>query len=248
MTGIRVIVPKRLSGPLRLLAGGAIIAALDLVDRSRSWGTAVLAVLDEPAHLLTAWLVWAAVSPRRPLPGALPWVLVGAVAIDVDHLPLYMGHTEFLVHGGRPPTHSLITVGVLAVLALVTRRARVFGGLAVGVLLHFLRDLATGPGIPVAWPLVDVSVRVPYVMYAVVVATAVLVAAVRAWCSRPSCGSPPVTGVTPGHLHRVIRAIESWATGHSPGDDGRVDQGFGSRPYRRTSRTDEPDGPGREPA
>jgi inner membrane protein len=179
VTGLRTAVPGRLRRALLPLAGAGGIAALDVLYRSRSWSTPVTAFLDEPAHLVTAALLWAALVPRRTLPGALPWVLVGAVAIDLDHLPLYLGLPDFLVDGGRPPTHSLATVAVLAGLSLLTHRRRVVGALAVGVLLHFVRDLATGPGISLAWPLVDASVRLPYGLYAAVVGAAALIAAVR---------------------------------------------------------------------
>jgi inner membrane protein len=186
VTGFRNRPPERLRSLLLPLAGATAIAVLDVVDRSRSWSTVGAAVLDESAHVLTAWLVWAALASRPLRPGVLPWVLLGAAAIDLDHLPLYVGHAGFLIDGGRPPTHSLTTVAVLAVLALVTRRPRIFGSLALGVLLHFLRDLATGPGVPLAWPLVDASVRVPYLLYAAVVAAATVVAVVRRARPAPS--------------------------------------------------------------
>lgn len=179
VTRPRILLHPGLWSAIPPIAAVAAIAVVDAVYRSRPWSAPATAVLDEPAHLLTAWLIWIGVAPRRQSSRALPWVLTGAVAIDVDHLPLYLGAPGFLVDGGRPPTHSLATVVVLVLLSLLTRRYRFFGGLAVGVLLHLVRDLATGPGVPLGWPVVDVSVRVPYVVYAAAVAGAAGVLAVR---------------------------------------------------------------------
>lgn len=178
-------------------AGVAIIAALEAAYRTGPWNLAASAVLDESAHLLTAALLWAAIRPWRACPGVLPWVLVGSIAIDLDHLPLYLGHPDFLIAGGRPPTHSLTTVAVLALLALVTRRYRFFGGLAIGALLHFVRDVATGHGLPLGWPVFDVSVHVPFVVYAVTVCTSALVAALRRLVPPPPGSADPATEPPP---------------------------------------------------
>ncbi len=108
----------------------------------------MVGLLDEPGHLLTAWLFLAA-SPRARRRLDLRWVLLGAVAIDVDHLPLYLWAALASSPGGRPVTHSLITVLVLLVVvaALSRRLSTAATGVAVGVLLHFVRDVATGPGL-----------------------------------------------------------------------------------------------------
>jgi inner membrane protein len=158
----------------------AVIRALDAVLQARSWPVPVVALLDEPAHLLTAWVVLAAVPGSRPRPW-LPWALVGAVVIDVDHLPLYLSSADVAAPGGRPYSHSLATLALLAVTAVVARprlRTAVLG-LATGVALHLVRDLATGPGVPLLWPLVDTGVRVPYVAYLAVLVAAAVSAAAR---------------------------------------------------------------------
>ena len=68
---------------------------------------------------------------------------------------------------GRPPTHSLVTPIVLAVAGLAVRRWRSeLFGCAVGVGLHLVRDIATGPGIPLAWPISGRAFEVPYPAYA----------------------------------------------------------------------------------
>jgi inner membrane protein len=58
---------------------------------------------------------------------------------------------------------------LLAALALPRRTRWLLLGAAAGVLLHLLRDVATGPGVPLLWPLSDASARVPYWTYAVLV-------------------------------------------------------------------------------
>lgn len=137
-----------------------------------------MAVLDEPAHLLTAWvlllvtgLLW-----RR----LAAWALVGAVAIDLDHVPLYWGWEDIAPDGGRPFTHSLATVGVLVAAAAVPKLRAAGLGLAVGVLLHLVRDLGTGPGVPLWWPFSGESVTVPYEVYAAGLSLAALLAATAA--------------------------------------------------------------------
>lgn len=162
------------------VAAVALICGLDAALRARSWPVPVIALLDEPAHLLTAWLLLAA-SPWGRLRARVAWALVGAVAIDVDHVPLYLGSADVAAPGGRPWSHSLATIAVLAVPAVLTsgrlRTATV--GLAAGVGLHLVRDLATGPGVPLLWPLLDTGVRVPYAAYLVVLVVAAAGAVAR---------------------------------------------------------------------
>ncbi len=175
-------VPGRVLAPLAALS---VIAVLDLVASSRWWSLAVVGVLDEPAHLLTAWLVLRAVPELRAR-SPLPWVLAGAVAIDVDHVPLYLWGALASTPEGRPVTHSLVTVLALAAVAVASRRLRTAAtGLCVGVLLHFVRDVATGPGLPLAWPVRVDSVLLPYGVYLGVVAACAVLAAVRTPATDP---------------------------------------------------------------
>ena len=151
---------------------------LDLVAGARWWPIPVVAVLDEPAHLLTAWLALVALPPRRR--PAVPWALLGAVAIDVDHVPLYLWHVGTATESGRPVTHCLLSVVVFLCGARLVRRARpVLAGLAVGVALHLVRDLATGPGVPLLWPASGASVSVPHAWYLEVLVVLAAVAARR---------------------------------------------------------------------
>jgi inner membrane protein len=164
------------------LPAGALAAVLllDLLLATRSRPVPVVALLDEPAHLLTAWLVLAAFSARTTVARAWPWVLAGAVLLDLDHVPLFLGLDVTATQSGRPVTHSLTTVAALLVAALVSRRGRVaLAGLAVGAATQLLRDLATGPGVPLLWPALSADVRLPYAAYLAVLVVLVVAATAR---------------------------------------------------------------------
>lgn len=157
-----------------------VIVALDVVQYSRNWPVPVVGLLDEPAHLLTAALVLLALPPRFWQPDG-GWVLLGSVALDIDHVPLFLGDPGFAVDGGRPPTHSLVTVLVLLLgAAAVPKLRRALGGLALGAGLHLLRDVATGPGIPLLWPLTRAAVAVPYLAYLTLLGLLTVLVVVRA--------------------------------------------------------------------
>ncbi len=141
----------RWAGPL-VLAGVAL--AFDAMDRRVPFGLVSTGLLDEVAHLATAALglmVLACLvdAPRRFYVAAL----IASVAIDLDHIPLYLGLLGD--DGQRPVTHSLATVLVFAVAVAVSRRHRaVLAGVATGLVLHFARDIAEGPpGVRLLWPL-----------------------------------------------------------------------------------------------
>ncbi|MGY1733365.1 metal-dependent hydrolase [Geodermatophilus sp. SYSU D01045] len=156
------------------------IVGLDLVMSARHRSVVVTGLLDEPAHLLTAWLALVAVGATSPR--VWPWVLAGAVAIDVDHLPMYLWNEPLNADGGRPITHSLTTVLVLLAVALGARRVRTAAvGIAAGVLLHLVRDVATGPGVSLLWPLRDTNLSVPYWAYLAVVGLLAGAAVLRQW-------------------------------------------------------------------
>jgi hypothetical protein len=137
------------AGPV-LLAGVAL--GFDALYRRVPFDLLSTGPLDEVAHLATAALglmVLACLidAPRRFYVAAL----IASVAIDLDHIPLYLG---LLDNGQRPVTHSLATVVVFAVAAAVSRRHRaVLAGIATGLVLHFARDIAEGPpGVRLLWP------------------------------------------------------------------------------------------------
>ena len=144
-----------------LLAGVAL--AFDAADRRVPFNILGSGLLDEPAHLATAALGLLVLAclvdvPRRFYVAAL----IASVAIDLDHIPLYLG---LLGNGGqRPVTHSLSTVIVVAVAAVISRRHRaVLAGVATGLVLHFARDIAEGPpGVRMLWPLQDTAWAASY--------------------------------------------------------------------------------------
>jgi inner membrane protein len=153
----------------------------------------VLALLDWTAHVATALVALAALRRRLPAPFVVA-TLLGASLIDLDHLPAQLGSSWLTAGTPRPYTHSLATVAVLGLAAAVAatiaargrsargarasaRRARpVLAGLAFGVLAHLLRDLGTGPGVPLLWPLTRHAVAVPYSAYLAAVVVLVAVA------------------------------------------------------------------------
>lgn len=175
---------RRLLRALSCLGALALIGVLDLVQGARSWPLPVVGLLDEPAHLATAALFLVAFLPARAR-AVVPWALAGAVLIDLDHLPFYLWGALTTDDAGRPLTHSLATVLVLATAgvlagALTAGRARTaLVGLALGVALHLVRDLGTGPGVPLWWPVSGHGVLLPYVTYAALTAAVAVVAGAR---------------------------------------------------------------------
>jgi hypothetical protein len=152
-------------GLVRWWAGPLLLAAVALVfdaaDRRIPFGVWTTGPVDEVAHLSTAVLGLLVLTrfidaPRRFYVAAL----IASVAIDVDHIPLYLGLLGNQAQ--RPVTHSLTTVAVFAAAAAASRKYRaVLGGVATGLVLHFARDIAEGyPGVRVFWPLQDTSLMV----------------------------------------------------------------------------------------
>ena len=144
-----------------LLAGVAL--AFDVADHRVPFNILGSGLLDEPAHLATATLGLLVLAclvdvPRRFYVAAL----IASAAIDLDHIPLYLG---LLGNGGqRPVTHSLSSVIVVAIAAVISRRHRaVLAGVATGLVLHFARDIAEGPtGVRMLWPLQDTAWAASY--------------------------------------------------------------------------------------
>jgi inner membrane protein len=139
-----------------MLAGVAL--AFDAADRGVPFSVLATGLLDEPAHLATGALGLLALAcfidaPRRFYVAGL----IASVAIDLDHIPLYLGLLG--KQDQRPVTHSLTTVLVIAVAAAVSRRHRaVLAGCAAGLLIHFARDIAEGPpGVRMLWPIRDAA-------------------------------------------------------------------------------------------
>ena len=136
-----------------------------------STGSLAYGLIDEPAHLATCavallalFAAGAPVSRRFALAA-----LLASTAIDLDHLPHYLGSQALMASSmPRPYSHGALSVIVLTAVGLRLRgKGREISlGLAFGVAAHLCRDLATGPGIPLFWPLSASTVTVPYALYA----------------------------------------------------------------------------------
>jgi inner membrane protein len=202
------------------LAALAGVLLLDLVQWSRPWPVVVVGLLDEPAHLATAWLVLAAVG-SRVRPGLQRWALVGSVAIDLDHVPLYLGWDPIAAPVGRPVTHSLGVVAALAVLAAVPRLRRPALGLCLGVLLHLGRDLATGPGVPLLWPLSVTGYSVFYAVYWTALTVAALCAIGRGTRPVTDRAGAPAAARGNGRSRTVRSRFRAGSAGAPDGRDRR---------------------------
>jgi inner membrane protein len=149
------------------LLTGVVVACDALIPLAKP-NIPLTAMLDEPAHLATSALVLTTFAPSSSwglLPGTI--ALASSVLIDVDHVPLYLGLTA-VAPSGRPVTHSAVApLALMTLAALLPRSARrAVRSAALGVGLHLIRDLATGPGVSLFWPLDARSVLLPYSWYA----------------------------------------------------------------------------------
>jgi inner membrane protein len=135
--------------------------------------------LDETAHLLTTLLVLWALGPRLTRRLMIP-ALAASVLIDLDHVPQYLGDYFFTLGTPRPYTHSLSTVlVVLALAGLWRRRRHLWLGVALGLVLHFWRDLAEpGSGVALLWPVSDHAFWLPHWSYLMMLAGIALIALV----------------------------------------------------------------------
>jgi membrane-bound metal-dependent hydrolase YbcI (DUF457 family) len=150
-----------------------------------------------PPRPPSACLSWRASSrPRRFYVAAL----IASVAIDADHIPLYLGLLGNQAQ--RPVTHSLSTVAVFAAAAAASRRHRaVLGGVTAGLVLHFARDIAEGyPGVRVFWPLQDNSWMVSYWWFLGMIAAFTAARLVLVSTGLPRTASPS-SGRRPGLAH-----------------------------------------------
>ncbi|HEX2085564.1 MAG TPA: hypothetical protein VHF89_07770 [Solirubrobacteraceae bacterium] len=163
-----------------------MIAAADLlIPRARS--RAAIALLDEPAHLATTWLVAAAVAPDR-----MRAALIASTLLDVDHVPSELGSDVLRRGAARPYGHTALAAAAAAALSR---------GAGLGVAAHLLRDLACGPGVSLAWPLSGRAHRLPRAVYYALVATAAARAARRTAAPAPprrAPGSPPAPAAARG--------------------------------------------------
>jgi inner membrane protein len=176
---------------LSAIAALAAVLVLDAVVPDTS-SLLVFGLFDEMGHLATAWVLLVAFLPTR-CRSLAPWALSGAVLIDVDHIPLYLWDVGTAAGTpGRPVSHSLIVVLLLLVVSRLHRRLRTpFTGLGLGVALHLVRDVVTGPGAPLLWPISTAGVRAAYPLYVGLLCLAAAWAALRpVQRQRPSRRTP----------------------------------------------------------
>lgn len=150
-----------------MLACAAIFVLADWANQHSGSGLFPGDLLDEPAHFLTALLLLQALPARSRRRIAIP-ALIASVAIDLDHVPQYLGYRFLTAGTPRPYTHSLLTFVVLLLIAVIARRHRdIFLGLGLGVALHLFRDLADGnsKGVSLFWPLSDHAYSYPNPTY-----------------------------------------------------------------------------------
>jgi membrane-bound metal-dependent hydrolase YbcI (DUF457 family) len=159
-----------------------IVLGLDLLWSLAvgSTGSVAYGLIDGPAHLATCAIALLAVAAfagsllsRRFVAAAL----VASVVIDIDHIPGYLGSHVLSGSLPRPYTHSVLLVVIFLALGWASSRSdlrQIWLGVAFGVSTHLFRDLATGPGVPVVWPVSDGIAQLPYVVYAAILVFAAL--------------------------------------------------------------------------
>jgi hypothetical protein len=158
------------------LVAPIVIAATDHLRRRVDHPLILVGGLDEMAHLATGILAITGLARQRP-PRFAGSLLLASVAIDVDHIPSYMG-IKWVDRGTpRPYPHSLLTLLAVAMLGTLWRGQRLaILGAFVGIALHFWRDLSgpgggvPGGGVALLWPLTKRSFSVAYPWYAATIA------------------------------------------------------------------------------
>ncbi len=132
----------------------------------------------------------------------------------------------------RPYTHSLITPLVLIVVGgFAGGRARPIAfGAAFGVGAHLCRDLCTGPGVAILWPLSSAAVRLPYLVFAMglVLTAAVILAVPRRSGSSPARLTRPRTPSLSRLLPVLLAATASLALALAPARASAAPTAFGA--------------------
>ena len=167
---------------LALLAMAAVLFACDRALLHMGDGTWTAGPVDETAHFLTGALVVAALRGRVGRSFAIG-LLTASVLIDLDHVPGRLG-IDWITRGtDRPYTHSLLTIAVLTLAAVVWRSRRsLLLGVILGLAFHFFRDTSesTVGGVPLFWPWEYHSYASPHWSYLVVMGAVLGVALYRA--------------------------------------------------------------------
>jgi membrane-bound metal-dependent hydrolase YbcI (DUF457 family) len=177
-------------------ASALVVAAADAAFHVLTPSLPVAGLLDEPAHAATTIIILGALGWPTGR-GFMLGAVVASVAIDLDHIPQYLGWHLLTAGTPRPYPHSFTTLLAVALVALLGRgRIRSIAlGVELGLIGHFFRDMAepsSRAGIALFWPISDVNVRVPYAAYAGVMATLLAVGLWRlAITVHPADRAPP---------------------------------------------------------
>jgi inner membrane protein len=165
--------------------------------------------LDEIAHLLTTLLVLWALGPRACRRFLAP-ALIASVAIDVDHLPGRLGADWLTAGTQRPYSHSLVTIAVVVAIALFWRPRRdLVLGIAIGLAIHFWRDMGEGGGgVSIFWPISYHSFQYPYGVYVAAMAMFLAIDAVRCATDTTMIDRARRRRSAPAHSGSVIRTPE----------------------------------------
>ncbi len=178
--------------PATLALAAVLLAAADWSYRLAGDTIFPGGPLDELAHLLTTLLVFWALGPRACKRFLVP-ALVASVAIDLDHVPGELGANWLTAGTPRPYTHALLTIVVVVALALLWRRRRdLLLGVAIGLAVHFWRDLGEGgSGASLLWPISYHSFQYPHGAYVAVMVVVVLIDAARCGGGRRATNPAP---------------------------------------------------------
>jgi membrane-bound metal-dependent hydrolase YbcI (DUF457 family) len=241
-----LLATRRIDPALLAFALVGVVLGLDLTWGlfEDSTGSLAYGLVDEPAHLATcavAVLALAALRGSWPPGRFVAAALISSVAIDLDHIPGYL-EAHFLTGAmPRPYTHGLLLVVGLLLLGRLTSRQhlrQILLGIAFGVSAHLLRDLATGPGVGLLWPLTEAPIELPYAVYATV-----LLAAATACLLRRSGALAPALALaallavvavaahpTPAAANRVALGVYIRGVEQDPGSLDRYAEQVGRRP------------------
>jgi membrane-bound metal-dependent hydrolase YbcI (DUF457 family) len=166
--------PRETSSALPFALLPSVVLTIDHVLETCQPSRAVEGLLDELAHVATALALLTPLALNADRATALG-ALAGAILLDADHVPGELG-LRWLSRGtGRPYPHTLLSALILVGLGGGQGRhwRRFAWPVAAGLTTHLLRDLATG-GVPLFWPLSRRNVRLPYPLYAVLLAAATI--------------------------------------------------------------------------
>ncbi len=162
---VPISVPQVLVAAVMIIVGDEVYDRIDTHDYS--------GFADWTAHLGTSLLILNLLPQRWRRPILAP-ALIFSVIIDADHIPYEFFHSRVLFHGTpRPYTHSWVTPAAALLIALLWRRHRAFCvGAAVGLCLHFFRDLAEEPGngVSLFWPFTKHAFHYSHPLYFAIMA------------------------------------------------------------------------------